>query len=533
MNLAFKILVLLFVLFRSEAREIKQDSYHPVIDYSRAVFSSNEKENSFWWQQAKTQLKNHVNRKINTNVAKNIIMFLGDGMSIPTLAAARVMKGNENEQLSFEKFPYTGLSKTYCVDAQTADSACSATAYLCGVKANTGTIGVSANVGRKKCIAMADKNNHVFSLAKWAQDKDMATGIVTTTRVTHASPAGAYARTAERTWECDADIMEDKENPEKCHDIAYQLIHEEPGSKFKVILGGGRQKFLPKDHESKEGQRLDHKNLIADWLNITRSVTNPNRGSQYVTNKEELYKVNPENTEYLLGLFEADHCKYHLDVVKNPEKPSLSDMVNRAIDVLSYEGNGFFLFVEGGRIDHAHHDTKPRKALDETLELAKAVEVALNKTSEADTLIVVTADHAHTMSISGYPVRGNDIFGLAFTQANDGLPLATLNYANGPGYDTHFKDNGRQDFTKVVNTSDADYVAPATAPLYLETHGGDDVAVFANGPWAHLFTGTYEQNLIPHLMAYAANIDGGTSCGFSPSSGFIVFLGIILYLVNL
>lgn len=62
------------------------------------------------------------------------------------------------------------------MDAQTADSACSATAYLCGVKANTGTIGVSANVGRKKCIAMADKNNHVFSLAKWAQDKDMATG---------------------------------------------------------------------------------------------------------------------------------------------------------------------------------------------------------------------------------------------------------------------------------------------------------------------------------------------------------------------
>lgn len=84
-----------------------------------------------------------------------------------------------------------------------------------------------------------------------------------------------------------------------------------------------------------------------------------------------------------------------------------------------------------------------------------------------------------------------------------------------------------------MDTSDADYVAPATAPLFLETHGGDDVAVFANGPWAHLFTGTYEQNLIPHLMAYAANIDGGTSCGFSPSSGFIVFLGIILYLVNL
>lgn len=151
--------------------------------------------------------------------------------------------------------------------------------------------------------------------------------------------------------------MEDKEDPEICHDIAYQLIHEEPGSKFKVILGGGRQKFLPKDHESKEGQRLDRKNLIADWLNISRSVTNPNRGSQYVTNKEELYKVNPKNTEYLLGLFEASHCEYHLDVVKNElEKPSLSDMVSKAIDVLSYEGllgdlsqktKGFFLFVEG------------------------------------------------------------------------------------------------------------------------------------------------------------------------------------------
>lgn len=100
--------------------------------------------------------------------------------------------------------------------------------------------------------------------------------------------------------------------------------------------------------------------------------------------------------------------KYHLDVVEQQlesEEPTLSQMTDAAIDILSTNENGFFLFVEGGLIDSAHHDTHARLALDETSELSKAVEVARSRLNSDDTLIVVTADHSHTMTYSGYPVR--------------------------------------------------------------------------------------------------------------------------------
>lgn len=108
-------------------------------------------------------------------------------------------------------------------------------------------------------------------------------------------------------------------------------------------------------------------------------------------------------------------------------------MTEKAIKILQKEKNGFFLFVEGGEIDFGHHANLAHKALDETVEFAKAIQKAADLTSEEDTLIVVTADHAHTMSMSGYPARGNDILGL-YGKGKDGLPYATLSYANGPGY---------------------------------------------------------------------------------------------------
>ncbi|KAF2886528.1 hypothetical protein ILUMI_19648, partial [Ignelater luminosus] len=108
-------------------------------------------------------------------------------------------------------------------------------------------------------------------------------------------------------------------------------------------------------------------------------------------------------------------------------------MTEKAIKLLSHGENGYFLFVEGGRIDHAHHSTKARKALNETVEFHKAIQVAVGMTNPEDTLIVVTSDHAHTMSLNGYPDRGNDILGIG-GKARDKLPYTTLSYANGPGY---------------------------------------------------------------------------------------------------
>lgn len=147
-----------------------------------------EKTGSYWKRGAQKKLKDQLLKGFNTNIAQNIILFMGDGMSTSTVTASRIYMGQKNGQtgeeskLYFEDFPYIGVSKTYCVDKQTADSACSATAYLCGVKANYGTLGVIAKVPYNDCDASIQKKNHVDSIMKWAQDAGKATGIVTTTR---------------------------------------------------------------------------------------------------------------------------------------------------------------------------------------------------------------------------------------------------------------------------------------------------------------------------------------------------------------
>lgn len=117
--------------------------------------------------------------------------------------------------------------------------------------------------------------------------------------------------------------------------------------------------------------------------------------------------VNASETDYLLGLFEHSHCRYNLEI-KNEGiehlEPSLAEMVDKATDILSKNEEGFFLFVEGGLIDRGHHDTKAHYALEETVEFDRAIALARAKFSDEDTLIVVTADHSHTMTYAGYAV---------------------------------------------------------------------------------------------------------------------------------
>ncbi|KAL1404010.1 hypothetical protein pipiens_005484 [Culex pipiens pipiens] len=495
------------------------DRYHPSFPEEpikpNARNAQQEQTIAYWRDNAKRTVESIVNRKQNKNVAKNVIMFLGDGMSISTVAMARVYAGGEEKSLSFEEFPYIGMSKTYCVDYQVPDSACTATAYLTGVKGNYETIGVNAKVPSYDCKAELDKSTHTHSIAKWAMDAGKDAGLVTTTRVTHASPAGVYAHTANRDWENDYMIAEEGCDPNELDDIAEQLVHGETGKRLKVIMGGGRREFLDTNIMDEEynsrGYRRDGKNLIQDWLDLAGSSEN----RTYVWKKSDLMAVDPKKTDRLLGLFEPGHCAYNLDRFRDNmmEEPTLAEMVDKATDVLSQNEKGFFLFVEGGRIDHGHHDTWARLALDETVEFAKAIELARKKFSEEDTLIVVTSDHSHSVSYSGYASRGNDIFGTGGT-GSDGIPYMTISYANGPGFATHVDavNKARVDPRK-LDTSPNDFRFPATLPVGSETHGGEDVAVYASGPWAHLFTGTYEQNTIPHMMAYAACVgDGLKAC---------------------
>lgn len=384
---------------RSHTSRAKRASDLPELHFMSPLI---EQDPDFWNNKAENILKNQLNKnRLNKNVARNVIFFLGDGMGISTQMASRMFKGGEELELSFENFPYSGLAKTYCTNTQVADSACSATSYLCGVKGNYGTIGLSAAVLQDDCIGQNNSVNHVQSIIKHAQDYDMRTGVVTNTRITHATPAGVYAHTANRNWENDARTKQEGGSTETCPDIAYQFVHSTVGKRLNVMLGGGRQEFMRTDEtdiDGNSGMRTD-KNLIQHWLHIHRK-----QNIKYIETKEQLMNVD-NHVGKLFGLFASNHLPFHLDENAS-DKPTLSEMVNKALDILESPSNdkGFFLFVEGGKIDHGHHYGQAKRALDETIEFEKAVNLARLRTSEDDTLIVVTADHSHSFTVSGYAV---------------------------------------------------------------------------------------------------------------------------------
>lgn len=363
----------------------------------------------------------------------------------------------------------------------------------------------------KDCVAESNPENHVDSIIAWAQKKGKATGVVTTTIVNHASPASTFAHSCNCEWYSDQDILDAGQDPNVCTDPARQMVRGEVGKRLNVIFGGGWRHFLPttmKDRDGFPGRRADGVDLLEEWRQ-THNTT-----GIYVDTKKKMMAVDGRHRTHVLGMFSSHHLPYHTQKELNAERPTLEEMVSKAMDVLEQNGQGYVLFVEGGLIDIAHHNNFAKRALDETAELHKAVKMARKRTSEHDTLIVVTADHAHTLTLSGYSSRGNDILGLVDGEiGDDGLPFAVLSYANGPGNKQFLeKDGTRKNLTEFDMKNEA-FRFPSTVPFFYETHGGDDVGVFASGPWAHLFTGNYEQHLIPHAIGYATCLgDGLTMC---------------------
>jgi alkaline phosphatase len=437
--------------------------------------------------------------------AKNVILFVGDGMGLSTIAAARIREGQlhgasgEENALSFERFPYVGLSKTYSVNGQTPDSAPTMTAMVTGIKTLQGVLSVDQRVRYGDCASARGKG--VATYLEVAEALGMSTGIVSTARITHATPAATYAHTPDRDWESDAELTaEAKANG--CKDIARQLVEFPYGDGLEVALGGGRSYFLPNTQNDPEdagakGRRKDGRDLAAEW-------TRTRGDAAYVWNKAQFDAIDPRRTHHLLGLFERSHMEYEQDRAGDTgQEPSLADMTAKAIDILR-AGNGdkgFFLMVEGGRIDHAHHAGNASRALTDAIALSDAVRVASRKTSADDTLIIVTADHSHTFTVAGYPDRGNDILGKVVTDGAlaldaNGKPYTTLGYANGPGY----RGAVRPDLT-ATNTADPNFLQEATVPLASETHAAEDVGIYARGPGAQSFQGTVEQNTLFHVMA--------------------------------
>ncbi|KAA0707644.1 Alkaline phosphatase [Triplophysa tibetana] len=487
-------------------------------------FPEQEKNPAFWKEWAQRTLKNALTlQDLNKNVAKNLILFLGDGMGVPTVTATRILKGQlngqsgEETQLEMDKFPYVALSKTYNTNAQVPDSAGTATAFMCGVKANEGTVGVSAASVRSQCNTT--RGNEVTSILKWAKDAGKSVGIVTTTRVNHATPSAAYAHCVDRDWYSDGD-MPPEAVQSGCKDIARQLFENIPD--INVIMGGGRKSMYPKNTPDMEypaekkhnGTRIDGRNLVEEWTDRVKD-----KKGEYVWNKKKLLSLNPNNVDYLLGLFEPADMSYELERNKETD-PSLTEMVDIAIKILKKNEQGFFLLVEGGRIDHGHHEGKAKQALYEAVEMDRAITRAGLLTSLYDTMTVVTADHSHVFSFGGYTQRGNSIFGLAPMVSDvDQKPFTAIVYGNGPGFKVA---NGVRENISTVDYMHSNYQAQSAVPLRSETHGGEDVAIFSKGPMAHLLHGVQEQHYIPHVMAYAACIGQNkdhcrTKSGSAPS----------------
>lgn len=430
--------------------------------------------------------------------ARNVILFIGDGMGISTITAARIYAGQKQGQsgeeyvLPFETFGNVALVKTYNTNAQVPDSAGTATAIHSGRKTRIGMLGVGPESPHGDCAASLQ--HPLPLLGEQAKERGLALGIVSTARITHATPASVYARSPDREWEADS-AMPATARDAGCRDIAAQLMSKP----FDLALGGGRAAFFGK---AKGGSRLD---ASADLPRAWTAQT----GGTYVETAAQLAAA-PAGKP-VLGLFSPSHMTYTVDRAGDSSEPTLTEMTAQAITRLKGDPDGYYLMVESGRIDHGHHAGQAGYALEESVEFANAIQYAIDHTDPAETLILVTADHSHVFTIAGYPKRGNDILGLVHSPiggegansagdgpalASDGKPYTTLGYGNGPGAIA-----GKAE--RPVPETGIKARQQATIPTGIETHGGEDVALYGQGPGANRVRGVIEQNLVYDIIVKA------------------------------
>ncbi|CAJ1805088.1 alkaline phosphatase [Aeromonas veronii] len=421
--------------------------------------------------------------------AKNVILFIGDGMGPTVLTATRLFKVGEEGNLEMMKLPRSARIKTFSNDAQTTDSAPSMAAYTTGVKMNNEVIAMSSDtkavapgkdVNGNKTVnnCSSDNGKPVPTILELAKAAGKSVGAVTTTELTHATPAATYAHICHR---------------DAAYDIAAQAVpggtgfNQALGDGVDVLMGGGANHWTPYSASNKGG-RNDNRDLTAEMKA---------QGYSYVTTQSELAKV---TSGKVLGLFSSkSHLDYELDRVAKGTantQPSLSEMTAKAIDLLSKNSQGYFLMVEGGRIDHALHGTNAKRSLTDAVALDEAVKTALGKVDLNNTLIVVTADHDHTMTINGYSAKGNPVLDLVkngdgSTQNDvDGKPFTTLVFGNGPN---------RPDVRPVLTSDQVmanDYLQETGVKLTSETHGGGDVMLFADGAGSNRFKGTLDNTKV-------------------------------------
>jgi alkaline phosphatase len=401
--------------------------------------------------------------------ATNIILIIPDGMPLSALAAARAFSGRIYGKLNMNLLPNSAYASTYCADSWITDSAAAGTALATGKKTDSGVISEDSTAVRSERHGAP-----LETILERCEEKGMATGVVTTTRITHTTPAVFYAHWYER----------DEEN-----EIALQMLD----AGMEVILGGGRRHFLPEAESDPEtgqtGRRTDNRNLIQEFVD---------RNYTYVWNEEQFDGV-PTTTEKLLGLFNYSHMEFELD---RPEEiggePSLAELTDKALQILAKDPDGFFLMVEGGRIDHAGHANDPDRWLYDLIACDLAVGVARDfAQTHPNTLIIVVPDHGTggPASIGWY----------------DNLTDSTVTtYEGFPDY----KDTDNDGYPDNTPTRPI-AIGWASSPFFThETdpqanrgrHIADDVPVMAAGPHSELIHGFIDNTYIFEVMATSLGV---------------------------
>ena len=288
--------------------------------------------NDSYYKVAAEQLATRIALQNNVGKAKNIIVFIGDGMSVATVTAGRIYEGQkrgvdgESNNLSFDLFPHLALAKTYSHDGQVSDSAPTASGMMTGVKMRNDVIGLTAEAVMGDCEGL--KGKEVTTIFESAELAGKATGVVSTARITHATPAGAYAHTPNRDWEDDKALKD--QVGKGCKDVADQLVNWNAGDGFEVAMGGGRQHFLPAEmadveDEGKTGNRTDKRNLTEEW-------TKKSNNHVVVFDKAGFDKIDVKSGAKILGLFERSHMEYEASRAKDKGgEPSLAEALTASL----------------------------------------------------------------------------------------------------------------------------------------------------------------------------------------------------------
>ncbi|CAJ0603467.1 unnamed protein product [Cylicocyclus nassatus] len=458
-----------------------------------ALQVNEDKDVNFWNRIGKENVERKLKRYpyiLREKKPKNVILFIGDGLGISTLTSARIHNnqasnhGYLTKSMFFENFDAVGLVKTSSIDHHVTDSAAGAVSFYTGWKAESHRLGLKPGT---KTFCTNDNTMWITDgIAEGALDKGMEVGFVTNTRVTHATPAALYAKGVHRKYEFD-DAGKEFAN---CTivDIALQLLSY-PANKFKVLMGGGKSNLRS---TSNGGKRKDGRDIDIEWSNLGGK-------RRVMLSVEDLHEVVSED-EKLLGLFADSHVREP----SNHSLPRLYEMTVKAIKQLQSGENGFFLMVEGGLIDVEQHVNRLYPAFRDVREFDLSIQKAREMTDPSETLIIVTADHGHALTLPGWlPVEAslfeNDFVKSAKSKEEVYFVPAML-FATGPGYRGSFKVKEVLIHEKELRSWN--YQQPTAIPHDYGSHGGEDVGIWADGPYSQLFSASLENTEIAYLIKF-------------------------------